>query len=240
MKKKVAIVQSNYIPWKGYFDLINIVDEFILHDDAQYTKQDWRNRNKIKTLSGLKWLTIPVRHQHIQKIHDVIISDSRWNRKHWNTIVSNYSKAKYFHVYKDLFEDLYLRTSERFLSQINYRFLSAICQILGISTKISWSMDYHIQETHKTEKVIALCKAAKATEYLSGPSAKAYLKEELFKQENITLKYMNYSGYAEYAQVFPPFEHGVSIIDLLFNTGKEAPDYLKSFRKAQIDLKMLK
>ena len=146
MIKKVAIVQSNYIPWKGYFDLINMVDEFILFDDMQYTRRDWRNRNKIKTPEGVIWLTISVKvkGKYYQKIKDTVISDPKWNLKHWASIVRKYSKTRYFADYKDLFEELYLGSNDTFLSQINYRFLAAVCKILGINTNISWSMDYQL------------------------------------------------------------------------------------------------
>ena len=229
-QKKIAIIQSCYIPWKGYFDLIKRVDEFILFDDAQYTRRDWRNRNKIKTPKGLIWLTIPVesKGKYIQKIKDTVISDSDWNRRHWESIVHRYSKAKCFRDYKDLFEKLYLGSNEKLLSQINYRFIAAMCEMLGIKTKISWSMDYKLMEG-KTERLIDLCKQTGATEYISGPSAKGYIDEELFKAEGIKLQYMDYSGYPEYEQLFPPFEHRVSVIDLILNVGQEAPRYMKSF-----------
>ena len=138
--RKVAIVQSNYIPWEGYFDLINSVDEFILFDDMQYTKRDWRNRNKIKTSQGLIWLTIPVqvKGKYFQAINDTEISDQTWNQVHWKSILNNYVNANYFSDYKEIFEDLYLNCNEQFLSQINYRFLTRICDILGIKTQISW------------------------------------------------------------------------------------------------------
>ena len=230
MCKKVAIVQSNYIPWKGYFDLINSVDELILYDDMQYTRRDWRNRNKIKTTSGTKWLTIPVqvKGKYFQKIRETLIGDPQWNQQHWKAILHNYSRANYFRDYKDFFEDLYLNFQEKYLSHVNYRFLTSICQILGIKTKLSWSMDYNIVEG-KTERLVDLCKQAGATEYLSGPAAKDYIDEELFKKEGIKLSYIDYSGYPEYRQLFPQFEHCVSIIDLIFNEGPNAIRYMKSF-----------
>jgi hypothetical protein len=236
LSKKVAILQSSYIPWKGYFDIINLVDEFILYDDAQYTKRDWRNRNKIKTLNGLKWLTIPVmlKNRYYQKIKETQISDKRWGRKHWSSITHNYSKARHFEDCKEYFEELYLNCNEKSLSQVNYRFIVTICQIIGIQTKISWSMDYLIDEG-KTEKLVDLCKQAGATDYISGPAARNYINEELFRQENITIHYMDYSGYPEYNQFHPPFEHGVSIIDLIFHVGPQAPKYMKSFQGGSID-----
>lgn len=226
----MAIVQSNYIPWKGYFDIINVVDEFILFDDVQYTIRDWRNRNKIKTQNGIMWLTIPVevKGKYFQKIRETVVCDPRWNQRHWKIFCSNYSKARCFKQYRDLFEGLYLGTKERYLSEINYRFLSSICEILGIRTKISWSWDYSLVEG-KTERLIDLCKQAGAREYLSGPAAKGYLDEELFRMESINVNYMDYSKYPEYAQLYPPFEHGVSIIDLIFNEGPNAHKFMKSF-----------
>ena len=142
----------------------------------------------------------------------------------------NYSKAQYFQTYKDVFEELYSHESEAYLSQINYTFLVTICQLLGINTVISWSMSYDLlTEGDKTERLVNLCKQAGTTEYISGPAAKAYINEELFKKENIILRYMDYSGYPEYTQLFPPFAHSVSILDLLFNEGPEAPKYMQSF-----------
>ncbi len=141
MAKRVAIVQSNYIPWKGYFDLVNLVDEFILFDDARYTRRDWRNRNRIKTPQGLAWLTIPVcvkGRYFSQTIRETVISDPQWKDRHWRTILDCYSRAPYFNEYQGLFEELYLGASEKYLSLINYRFISAICRLLGIRTKLSY------------------------------------------------------------------------------------------------------
>jgi len=209
---------------------MNRVDEFILYDTVQYTRRDWRNRNRIKTYNGPIWLTIPVevKGQYYQKIKDTRISDMGWNRKHWKSIVHNYTRAKYFNSYKEQFEELYLGCHEKYLSRINYRFIASICEILGIETKISWSMDYELSDG-RNEALIDLCKQAGASEYLSGPAAKGYIDEALFKNNGIKLKYMDYSGYPEYNQLYPPFDHAVGIIDLIFNEGENAKNYLKSF-----------
>lgn len=230
MSKKVAIVQSNYIPWKGYFDLINLVDEFILFDDMQYTRRDWRNRNQIKTRDGLQWLSIPVKvkDQYLQKIKQTTISDPTWNVRHWKSITHSYARARWFEEYETIFKDMYLGMTETYLSRINYHFITVICNILGINTKLSWSMDYRLIEG-KTARLIDLCQQAGATEYFSGPTAKGYIDEELFKEAGIILRYMDYSGYPEYNQLCPPFEHAVSIIDLIFNEGPNAPQYMLSF-----------
>ncbi len=226
--KKVAILQSNYIPWKGYFDMINLADEFILFDTAQYTKNDWRNRNKIKTNQGINWLTIPVKHSLSQKINEIEVLNNKWRKKHWQTLKQNYSKSKYFNNYVVVFEKLYLNSDEIFLSKINYNFIIAINKILGIETKITWSSSYELTG-EKTEKLVNICKQAKASEYISGPAAKSYLNEKLFEQENIKVSWMDYSNYPEYNQLFPPFEQSVSILDLIFNEGENATKLMKSF-----------
>lgn len=228
--KTVAILQSNYIPWKGYFDLINMVDEFVLYDDMQYTRRDWRNRNKIKTPNGLQWITIPVevKGKYFQKINETKISEKDWGKKHWSSICANYAKAKHFKEYKSLFEEIYLNSTEENLSEVNYKFVTTINDLLNIKTKITWSSDYELVDG-KTERLVGLCKSTNATEYISGPAAKDYIVDELFEQENIKLTWMDYSGYKEYNQLYPPFEHGVTILDLIFNEGSNATSYMKSF-----------
>ena len=227
--KKIAIQQSNYIPWKGYFDIINSVDEFIFHDDLQYTKGDWRNRNKIKTNSGLKWLTIPCGSSENRLICDVELIDSSWQKKHWNLISSNYLKAPYFHEYKEFFQEFFLNNKWNNLSVLNQTLIKKISNdILGIQTKFKDSRAFNLQYS-KGERVLELLIKANASEYLSGPAAKNYIDQSKFESEGIKLKWMDYSGYKIYNQLYPPFEHGVSILDLIFNEGPNYEDYMKSF-----------
>ena len=227
---RVAIVQSCYLPWKGYFDLIHSVDEFILLDDVQYTRRDWRNRNRIKTPSGPAWLTIPVnsKGRYLYPIKDITINDPSWSIQHWKTIATNYARAPHFDRYADIFEPLYLECRETHLSAINQRWISAICWILGINTKLSWSMDYRLV-SGKTERLVEICRQAGATEYLSGPSARSYIDATQFAEAGLKLSYFNYSDYPEYPQLYPPFDHHVSVLDLIFNQGSSATQYMLSF-----------
>ena len=230
--KKVAILQSNYIPWKGYFDIIYMVDEFIIYDDAQYTRRDWRNRNKIKTINGLQWLTIPVdvKGKYHQKIKDTKISDGGWRKKHWMSIVHHYSQADNFKENKEFIEGLYLGHDNNYLSEVNRKFIIAINQYFGIDTKVSLSMDYDLKVEGSTEKLAHLCRQAGADIYLSGPAAKDYLEENKFREVGIEVNWMDYSGYSEYSQIHPPFIHGVSIIDLICNQGANSLKFMKSFK----------
>jgi hypothetical protein len=230
VSRRLAIVQSNYIPWKGYFDLLNLADEFILYDHVQYTRNDWRNRNRIKTPQGVQWLSIPVRlsGRFGQTIDETEVATPAWARAHWKTLVQNYSGAAYFAAYRDRFEELYLGLRETRLSAINFRFIEVVCQILGIRTRISWSRDYRLVPG-RTEVLVDLCRQVGATEYISGPKARAYIEEDVFTAKGVRLTWMDYSGYPEYAQVHPPFEHAVTVLDLIFHLGPEAPRYMKSF-----------
>lgn len=231
-QKRVAIIQSNYIPWKGYFDIINMVDEFVLYDEMQYPRRDWRNRNKIKTQHGLKWITIPidVKGKYYQKINEAKVKNHDWCENHFKSLYHNYAKATHFSEYKNWLELIYEKAQRiDHLSAINHLFLTEICNFLGVKTAISWSRDFNI-EGERTEKLLSICLQSGATHYLSGPAAKDYLEVEKFKEKGIEVEWMDYSGYPEYPQLYDGFEHGVTILDLLFNVGDKATEYMKSFQ----------
>ncbi|MBU1417915.1 MAG: WbqC family protein [Proteobacteria bacterium] len=230
--KKVALTQSSYIPWKGYFDLINMVDEFILFDSVQYVKKSWRNRNYIKGANGPLLLSIPVlvKGKLSQRVRDVIARDDQWRKKHWKAFVVNYSKSQYFSEYKDIFEALYLKQNVYELSTINYHFIKTICELLGITTQIKYDTDYnYFHENANIDKIIELLQCAQTEIFINGPTAQQYMTKEMFAVHNIDLQWMDYDGYPEYTQLHPPFEHHVSILDLLFNEGPNANKFLKSF-----------
>lgn len=231
MSKTVAIIQSNYIPWKGYFDIINSVDEFVLFDDVQYTRRDWRNRNKIKTPAGLKWLTIPVevKGKFFQKIRETRIADDKWVKDHWNSIIHSYSKAACFAKYSQQFEKLYEDAgSLELLSDVNFLFIKAVCDVLEIETKLVWSSEFELKDD-KTERLLSICQQTGATTYVSGAAAKGYLDVNAFEKEGINVHWFEYEGYPEYSQMHPPFDHYVSILDLIFNVGEDASKYMLSF-----------
>lgn len=221
----LAVCQSNYIPWKGYFDLIRKADIFVLYDTVQYTKNDWRNRNKVLTSQGVSWLTVPVRHLHLgQLINEIQIADQRWQSKHWRTIEQQYGRARYFDMYGAELSLLY-RQQWQSLSALNEALLRTLCQLMQISTRIVRAEDY-LLTGDRNERLIQLAQQLQAERYLSGPSAMSYLDQSLFTAAGIEVGWMNYSGYRPYTQLHQPFVHGVSVIDLLFNTGPAYRDYL--------------
>ena len=196
----------------------------------QYTKRDWRNRNKIKTPDGTQWLSIPVqvKGKFFQAIKDTQVVDQSWRQNHWRSIAHNYAGADHFNDYADAFEELYTGSHEAYLSRINHAFITLICRFLGIQTRIRWSDEFEIIDG-KTERLVSICQQAEADAYLSGPAAKDYIQEDLFAAAGVELSFMDYGGYPAYPQRHGDFEHYVSVIDLLFNVGDNAPRYMKSF-----------
>ena len=226
-QKRALITQSDYIPWKGYFHSIKRVDELILLDDVQYTRRDWRNRNRIKTPQGLMWLTIPVqvRGKYSQTISETLVADLRWGPKHLETLRHCYSRAPYFRNYQALLEELYLGEQSQFLSEINRSFISAICDRLGIHTAIRRSSEFDLLPG-KNKRLIAICQQSEITDYYTGKAARAYLDEGLFNASGIRVHWLDHSGYPEYPQLHGPFEHAVTVLDLLFMMGPEAPRFI--------------
>ncbi len=226
MSKSVAILQSNYIPWKGYFDIIRHADIFVIYDEAQYTKNDWRNRNQIKTAQGPQWLTIPVSQKSLQqKIYETEIASDNWTKKHWNAILTNYSKAEHFKNYASELETIYQELAqEKLLSTVNLKLIKFINKALEIDTQIIDSRTIDKKTENPTERLVEICHELGATRYISGPRGQNYMETELFA--GIEILWMDYSNYPEYKQLFSDFTHQVTALDLIFNTGLEAKNYL--------------
>ena len=167
-------------------------------------------------------IAVKVKGLYHQKIRDTMVHDRKWSERHWKSICLNYSRAPGFEATRFLFQELYEECgAETHLSRINFRFLQAIADMIGIRTRITWSMDYELVGT-RSERLLHLCSQAGASEYLTGPAARNYLDESLFLEQGISVRWMDYKGYPEYGQLFtPPFIHEVSIIDLILNEGPE-------------------
>jgi hypothetical protein len=225
--KRVAILQSNYIPWRGYFDLIDQVDLFVLYDIVQYTKNDWRNRNIILPKSGPLWLTIPVRYNFGMTIEEARIDGNSWATRHWRTITQSYARAPYITLVEQCLGPLYAWAAEEDrLSVVNEHFLRAICDLLDISTPIIRPAAVAAVDD-PSERLLRLLTDLQATHYLSGPAAKAYLNEDKFERAGIAVEWMDYAGYPSYRQNTADFTPNVSIIDLIAQTGPDALTYVR-------------
>lgn len=226
----VVILQPSYIPWRGVFDQIQRADLFVFYDDVQYDKRGWRNRNQIKTPHGKQWLTIPVYSRGAQTqnipIHQIrIVWETPWNEIHLRTIQQSYSKAPHFERYLSLLE-LFFQRHDELLADFTIDFTIALARELGNThTRFIRSSGIDGINRQKTDRLIQILQAVGATHYISGPSAQDYIENEKFDRAGITLEYMQYE-YPEYPQLYPPFDPQVSILDLLFMTGLEAPQYI--------------
>ena len=224
---RLAIIQSSYIPWKGFFDLIGGCDEYVIYDSAQYVKRHWHNRNRIKTANGVQWLTIPVitKGRFEQSIEAVEI-EKPWADKHWRALELSYQRAAFFDTYAGTVKGWYERADKQArLTEVNEIFLRGIAGLLGLKTRIVRDQAYPAAGA-STERLLGIVRAAGADHYLSGPSAQEYFDESLFTAAGITPEWLSYQGYPEYPQLHGGFEHAVTALDLLFNTGPDAPRYL--------------
>jgi hypothetical protein len=232
--KIIAILQSNYLPWKGYFDVIAAVDEFLIFDEAQFTRRDWRNRNKIVIDGRPHWLTIPVssKGRFDAPIAEMEISEEGWAEKHWRSIRHAYGKAPYFPVYGTLLEGLYEKAARlRRLTEINEMFLRALAETLKLTTTLGHTHEIPRLSLTPTARLVEICIGRGATAYLSGPAARSYIQNDEFEAANVSLHYANYAGYPVYDQQSAAFEHGVSVIDTLMRCGPQTREHLKSVQR---------
>ena len=229
---KAAVIQSNYMPWRGYFDIMHDADVFVFYDDVQYTVNDWRNRNRVKTANGVVWLTIPVGDQNDRKICEVESRDRTWARKHWMTIEHAYRRAPGFARYGDFFRDIYSQTWTS-LSVLNQTTIKAIAtDLLGIRTQMVDSRDFDL-DGKGSDRLLSLLQRLGATDYISGPRAKSYLDAELYARSGVRVHWKDYNHYPEYPQLHGAYAPDLSIIDLLMNCGERTADYVWGHRDAR-------
>jgi len=230
---RVGVIQSNYIPWRGYFDFIDSVDLFVFHDDLQYTKNDWRNRNQVLTAEGPQWLTVPVKHGTVNvKIEETPIDYAQdWAEKHVRQLETHYRRAPFLKTYLEPFAAI-IHQKYPSISELNITLCRWLMQMLDIHTPTMMSRDLKLTGK-KTERLVDLFRKIGATRYLSGPSASAYLDVELLERNGIQVEYKSYD-YPRYSQLGREFHGAVSVLDLLLNTGPDARHYLKSLTPDEV------
>jgi hypothetical protein len=214
-------------------------DEFLIYDEVQFTKNDWRNRNRIVLDGRLQWLSIPVKTagRFRLPIEQIEIADPDWGRAHWAAITQAYRKARCFDEVASQLTDLYQSAMKLTrLTEVNELLLRGIADLLQINTRILRADIVPRSADDPTARLVEICRARGATLYISGPAAKTYLNPATFEQAGIELRFADYSGYLEYDQNLQPFTHGVSVLDLLFRFGPEARTYLKT---SQVDVAFL-
>jgi hypothetical protein len=221
--RRVGIIQPSYLPWRGYFDFIREVDVFVFLDDVQYTVRDWRNRNRIKTRDGSAWLTVPVVGGRNQLIREARIDNAQpWARKHLHAIEHSYRRTPHFDEYFGVVSSVYARGFE-LLSDLDIALTKALCGCLGIGKEFVLASSLDCAGS-KDDRLLAIVQRLNGSVYLSGPSAAAYLRPDLWRDAGVRLFYKDYSGYPAYPQISEPFEPSVSILDTLFMLGGAAPE----------------
>ena len=227
--KTIAIMQPTYLPWLGYFDLINRSDVFVFLDSVQFDKRSWQQRNRIKTPNGELMLTVPVltKGRSDQKICDVMIDISqKFEKKHFNSIYSNYKKSIFFKYFDVELEEIYKNEINK-LVDLNIRLIEWLSSKLGINTKFVYSSQLDTDGS-KTELLVNICKIINADHYISPAGSKEYIDQNnLFIKSGIKLSYQNYK-HPTYSQLFGDFIPYMSVIDLLFNEGKKSLELIKS------------
>lgn len=230
MQHRVVIIQSNYVPWKGYFDLLHHADTVVFLDTVQSTKNDWRNRNQIKTQAGKSWLTVPIRHSNALRVREVEIAQPGWATKHFRTLSQAYGRAPFASQVLPAIGALYEEAAGlQRLSEVNRVFIRGACAMLGISTPLleveRLLSDGENDALEATARLVEICRRLGATSYLTGPAARAYLEEKAFAAAGVRVEWFDYHGYPEYQQLHGVFDHAVSILDLLLMTGPGARAY---------------
>lgn len=222
---RAVVLQPTYLPWMGYLGMIDSADTFVFYDDVQFSVQSWQQRNKIKTSQGWIWLTVPVIRQYGSRINDTKINNStNWKRKHWKSIMQNYSKAPFFNNYSLVFQEFYENEWE-YLANLNMTLIRRITEILGLRTEFIVSSELNVKGT-KTERLMNILKKIGASEYISGPGAKDYIDINSFRENDVKLYWYEYQ-HPVYPQIGEDFVPYLSVIDLLFNTGDEAIKYIR-------------
>ena len=221
----VAVHQPQYLPWLGYFDKICRANVFCYLDCVQYKKNDWQNRNRIKTAQGWQWLTVPVRFQFPEKINEVKINQSvNWRKKHLQAIMTNYRRSTYFDQYIELFESIYATDWES-IAELNIYAIESLKSALGLGRKSAIRSSQLQLREDPTDRLIDICKALKADTYLSGQDGIKYMDLERFQENGIEVIIQDFK-HPVYPQIFGGFESNMSIVDILFNCGPESLDII--------------
>ncbi len=222
----VAVHQPQYLPWLGYFDKIDKADVFVLLDTVQFKKNEWQNRNKIKTAQGWQWLTVPVLYRYPQLIHEVTINDNvNWLHKHRQAMVSNYKRAPYYEMLEDFLEGIFSHSWQS-ISQLNGEVVRRLATTLGIDTPIYVASDLGEFPQDPDERLIAITKHFDAGTYLAGMGGRGYMNLDIYDKDGIRVMFQDFK-HPVYHQLFGDFEPFMSVIDLIFNHGDNSLTILR-------------
>jgi hypothetical protein len=225
----IAVHQPQYLPWIGYFHKIDQADVFVLLDTVQFKKNEWQNRNKIKTAQGWQWLTVPVLYRYPQLIQEVPINNKApWQRKHRQAIISNYKKAPHYELLEPFFEEIF-SSSWEIISQLNIEVVRRLAKILGIDTPLHVASELGAFPEDPDERLIAIAQHFGAETYLAGAGGRNYMDLKKYEKAGIAVIFQDFT-HPVYDQLFGEFEPFMSVIDLIFNHGDESLKILRGDR----------
>jgi hypothetical protein len=221
----ITIHQPQYLPWLGYIDKIDKADIFVILDNVQFKKNEWQNRNMVKTSLGWQWVTVPVLYKYLEKIVEVRIKNgTNWQRKHLQSLITNYSNSPYFHKHIDFFEEVYGKNWES-LANLNLTIIKYLIRAFGIQTKLIMASNLPLRD-EPTERLIDICKTQNSRRYLSGKDGAKYMDLQKFDAEGIEIVYQEFK-HPVYNQLYGEFLPNMSAVDLLFNCGDSALEILR-------------
>jgi hypothetical protein len=225
----VTIHQPQYLPWLGYFDKLEKCDVFCLLDTVQYKKNEFQNRNRIKTADGWQWLTVPVTYRFPQRINEVGVNQTAdWQRKHLQALRSNYSKAPFFSSYYPSFEEFYQQSGEM-IAEVNVASIQLLMELLGLERKLVLASSLRVDTKDPTLRLVEICQALGGGAYLSGKDGAKYMDVDMFARHEIDVLFQDFN-HPQYPQCYGPFEPNMSVVDLVFNCG---PGSLAVIREAE-------
>ena len=227
----VAVHQPQYLPWLGYFDKMRRADMFCFLDNVQYKKNDWQNRNRLKTDQGWQWLTVPVSYRFRQKINEVKINHGvDWKRKHLQALITNYNRAPYFREYMVIFEQIFSKDWDS-LSELNVYVTERLKELLGLQRKPTFLSSNFMLRDDPTDRLIDICKELGADTYLSGQDGVNYMDLARFQKYGLSVIIQDFN-HPVYPQLYTNFQSHLSIVDLLFNCG---PTSMEIIREANLE-----
>lgn len=222
----VAIHQPQFMPWLGYYDKIVRSDIFVFLDNVQFKKNEFQNRNKIKTAQGWMWLTVPVLYAYPERINEVKINNRvDWRKKHVKTLAINYQKAPYFHSLFPELERFYAGDAE-YISEVNKESVLLLLRLLGVHKKTEVASSLGDLPEEPSERLAAICECLSADTYLSGSGGKDYLDLEPFNKKGIAVAFQTFKP-PIYPQLYGDFIPNLSLLDLLFNHGPDSLNILE-------------
>jgi hypothetical protein len=223
-----TVHQPEHLPWLGFFHKMSLADVMVLLDTTQFAKDDFQNRNRIKTQRGPVWLTVPVykKGRSEQQILEVEICNERnWRNRTWSQIEQGYRNAPCFDAHRDFFRELYREEWTR-LVDLNVRVIEYLAEQLGLEGRLLRASELGIQERGGTEVNLAICRKLGAGTYLSGRMGRDYLDEEPFAEAGLAVQYQDFQ-HPIYPQQWGGFVSHLSAIDLLFNCGESSGEILR-------------